>query len=121
MSDLNPWVFYAKVLKITDADTLDLLVDQGFGGSQEVTLRFSRIDAWEERGPEREKGKAATAYLETLISVGDKILIKTEVNKKNKTKKGSFGRYLMEVYLLTGENVGDMLLKEGHAVLYGEK
>jgi len=118
MSDLNPWVYYANVLKITDADTLDLLVDQGFGGYQEMTLRFAAIDAWEERGPEREKGKAATAYLETLISVGDKILIKTQ---KNKAKDDSFGRYIMEVYLLTGENVGEMLLKEGHAVLYGEK
>lgn len=114
----KPYVYFAEILRVVDGDTIDVMIDKGFGDYSKERLRLARIDAWEPKGDEREKGKAATAFVKELLPVGDTVIIKTE---KNELFSDSFGRYLMEVYLMSGENLGDMLLKEGHAVLYGEK
>ena len=47
------------VVKIVDADTIDVRVDLGFSISTHQRLRVARIDAWEIRGEERPKGLAA--------------------------------------------------------------
>lgn len=110
--------YYAKVLKIVDGDTIDVMVDLGMGVHRKERLRFSRINAWETRGEHKEKGKLAKARVAELIPVGQKILIKTD-----KDKQGKFGRYLAEIYILQGslsKNLNDILLNEGHAVLYNK-
>jgi len=110
--------YYAEVLRVVDGDTIDVLVDLGMGVHRKERLRFSRINAWETRGEHKEKGKLAKARVLELIPVGKRILIKTE-----KDKRGKYGRYLAEIIVLDGElskNLNDILLNEGHAVLYNK-
>jgi len=110
--------YYATVLKIVDGDTIDVLVDLGMGVHRKERLRFSRINAWEIRGEHKAKGKLAKARVAELIPVGEKILIQTE-----KDKQGKYGRYLAEIFILEGslsKNLNDLLLNEGHAVLYNK-
>ena len=110
--------YYATVLKVVDGDTIDVMVDLGMGVHRKERLRFSRINAWETRGEHKEKGKLAKARVAELIPVGDKVLIKTQ-----KDKKGKYGRYIAEIFILDGVmsvNLNDLLLNEGHAVLYNK-
>lgn len=115
--------YYAKVLKVVDGDTIDVMVDLGMGVHRKERLRFARINAWETRGEHKEKGKLAKARVEYFLPVGDKIIIKTQ-----KDKRGKFGRYLAEIIIPSNEwkeikedtNLNDLLLKEGHAVLYNK-
>lgn len=108
--------YRAKVLKVVDADTLDIQVDLGFKIFSEMRVRLARIDAWEVRGDEREKGLAAKEYvLERLAAMDDDYL----VIKTDKDKTGKYGRYIAEILVpeKTGEltNLNDELVKLGHA------
>ena len=109
--------YYAKVLKIVDGDTIDVMVDLGMGVHRKERLRFSRINAWETRGEHKAKGKLAKARVAELIPVGEKIIVKTE-----KDKRGKYGRYIAEIYIISEMNINlnDLLLNEGHAVLYNK-
>jgi len=111
--------YRATVLKIVDGDTIDVMVDLGMGVHRKERLRFSRINAWETRGEHKAKGKLAKARVAELIPVGDKVLIKTE-----KDKRGKYGRYIAEIYFTEEDadvNLNNLLLNEGHAVLYNKK
>lgn len=106
------YVYQATIERVVDGDTVDVLFDLGFGNYRRERLRLNRIDAWERRGEEREKGIEATDYLTELIE-GERVTIQTV-----KDKKGKYGRYLAEIWttLLGGViNVNDALVSEGHA------
>lgn len=116
--------YTATILKVVDGDTIDVLVDLGMGVYRKERLRFSRINAWETRGEHREKGLLAKARVKDLLPVESKIIIKTE-----KDKRGKYGRYLAEIIVPASDwkeleedtNLNDLLLNEGHAVLYNKK
>jgi len=112
--------YKATVVKVVDADTLDVRVDLGFKISQEMRIRLARIDAWEVRGEEREKGLEATQFVIDLFdNLGeDYIVIRTQ-----KDKTGKYGRYLAEVIVMNSDgsekfNLNERLVKEGHAGWY---
>ena len=115
--------YYATVLKVVDGDTIDVMVDLGMGVHRKERLRFSRVNAWETRGEHREKGLLAKARVADLLPLGERIIIKTK-----KDKRGKFGRYLAEIIIPVNHwrdikedtNLNDLLLKEGHAVLYNK-
>jgi micrococcal nuclease len=107
--------YKAVVTKITDGDTINIDVDKGFRDwRKNLVLRFSRIDAPEKRGAEKEAGLASLAWLQTKISVGDTIYVRTH-------KNDSFGRYIAEIFVfedgtLDATNINDSIVKVGHAV-----
>ena len=114
--------YRAQLVRTVDADTLDLDVDLGFGIHVNMRVRVARIDAWEVRGEEREKGLMAEDWVNGELD-GKALLIRTE-----KDKKGKYGRYIAEILYdkyangyteLTGyeelTNLSDDLVKEGHA------
>lgn len=100
-----------------DGDTVDVLVDLGFNAYQYITLRLADINAHEIfRGTEqeREKGRMAKAFLESLV-LEKPVIVRTF---KDRT---SFGRYVGLLYTLKPdgtfeENVNRQMLKAGHAV-----
>jgi micrococcal nuclease len=104
----NLYLYKAKVIKIIDGDTIDVVVDLGFTSSRTERLRFARIDAPEVRGAEREAGLQAKDWLLSQISPGSEIFIRTE-------KDDSFGRYIAEIYF-NDLNLNDEMVKVGHAV-----
>lgn len=107
------YTYKAKVLRVVDGDTLDVELDLGFSVLIRERLRLvgpggSYVDAWETRGEERDKGKAAKAYVQDLVDTyPEQILVRT------RRSKGKFGRYLAEVEI-AGVDLATTLVCNGH-------
>ena len=102
--------YKATILKIVDADTVDLEIDLGFTVSTKQRVRLLGLNA-----PERFtlEGKAAVAWLNTVIPAGTEVIVKSE-------KPGGgdkYGRYLATIYNALG-SVNDALIASGHAVAW---
>ena len=100
------FTYQAKLIEVIDADTVDLLIDLGFGVHVQERCRLYGIDA-----PEMptEAGKAAKAYLETLLgaATGELFVATRKMARKPKEKTDKYGRYLAVLY--DGVNV-DMFI-----------
>ena len=105
--------FRAVIKHIVDGDTCDILVDEGFNNYTYLTVRIMGINAPEIfRGTpeERETGKAAKAYLESIAPVGTPCVIRTDKDRQ------SFGRYSASILLADGTDVASAMVDAGHAV-----
>jgi len=101
--------YHARVERVVDGDTLDLVVASGFRHVLRDRFRLQGIDAWETRGDERERGLAAKAALVELIE-GKRIVIDTHGDRR-----GKYGRWIATVWI--GQtNVNNWLVEQGHAV-----
>ena len=90
------YTYAAKLIEVIDGDTVDLLIDLGFGVHVQERCRLYGIDA-----PEMptEAGKAAKAYLESLIAKADKLFVATrKMPRRPKEKTDKYGRYLAVLY-----------------------
>lgn len=102
----------AKLLKVVDGDTADVLLDVGFGTYMRKRLRFLGIDTWETRGEERELGLVAKERLIEILDAADAIYVQTEMDAK-----GKYGRVLAWLWVENGAtvtSVNEQLLLEGH-------
>jgi len=82
--------YHATVVKVLDGDTVDLDLDCGFHITTRQRFRLAGINAPEK---DTEDGKAAKAYLESLIPVGSYVAISSQ--KPLKTEK--YGRWLADI------------------------
>lgn len=107
--------YQATVRRWIDGDTVDVDIDLGFGLIySNQRLRLYGIDAWESRTrdlDEKEKGLAATAFVNEVAPVGSKITIVTY-------KEGKYGRILAEIFLDDYTNLNKLLTEKGHAERY---
>jgi len=102
--------YLCKVEKIVDGDTVDV----SFKIWNDVTLtkriRFANFDAWESRGDERDKGKAATLFLIDFLK-GNQVYLKTDGST------GKYGRTLGSLLIMKDGvmiNVSDKMIEAGH-------
>lgn len=110
--------YSAEVLRVVDGDTVDMLIDCGFSTFRKERVRLHGINAPESRTRDKEekkRGLAAKARLQELIkNTSQKIIIKTELDKK-----GKYGRVLGVLWdEKKKKNFNKMLITEGHAVEY---
>jgi micrococcal nuclease len=106
-----------EVVKVVDADTVDMRVDLGFKIHKEDRFRLYGIDAWEVRGEERPKGLLATEFLKAELAKG-KEEGKVLIIQTYKDKQGKYGRYLATLLLVDDEskiNLNKLLVEKGHA------
>ena len=108
--------YNATVTKVVDGDTIDAMVDLGFGTWKKVRIRMYGINAPESRTrdlEEKKKGLAAKARLIEMLEENENrfILISHGV--------GKFGRCLGEIYI-KGHNISlnKQLISEGHGTEY---
>ena len=108
--------YNATVVKVVDGDTIDAMVDLGFGTWKKVRIRMHGINAPESRTrdlEEKKKGLATKARLIEMLEENEKhfILISHGV--------GKFGRCLGEIYV-KGHNtsLNKQLISEGHGTEY---
>jgi len=108
----------AKVVKIVDGDTFDLLIDLGFDVRTCTRVRLSGVDTWEVTGEERPEGLKAKARVLELMPEGSTVRIRSYRGGS----RGKYGRWLADVVypLISGEwaPLGETLIKEGHAEVY---
>ena len=90
------FTYQAKLFEVIDGDTVDLLIDLGFGVHVKERCRLYGIDA-----PEMPtaQGQAAKAYLESLIGAAKELYVATrKMTRKPKEKTDKYGRYLAVLY-----------------------
>ena len=112
--------YRAKVNRIVDGDTVDVDIELGFDivlTGQRV--RIMGIDTPESRtSDETEKifGLAAKNRLKELL--GEKAILKTQIEKDGDDAKGKFGRILGDFVAPDGRMVTEIMIEEGHCVPY---
>ena len=112
--------YIAKVNRVVDGDTVDVDIELGFDivlTGQRV--RIMGIDTPESRtSDETEKvfGLAAKNRLKELL--GEKAILKTQIEKDGDDAKGKFGRILGDFVAPDGRMVTEIMIEEGHCVPY---
>lgn len=101
-------VYRATVLRVIDGDTVEARIVLGLGLELTDHVRLAGVSAPEIRGPEREQGRAAAAWLRERVD-GRQVWIVTPARER-----GKFGRVVGVVFEDAG-NVNDALVAAGHA------
>ncbi len=103
--------YNAIIVSNYDADTARLDIDLGFGNwTKSQPIRVYGIDAPEMK---TEEGKAAKAFVSTLIPPGTKVVLTTFKDAKEK-----YGRYLGKITLPDGSDLAETIVAAGHAHTY---
>lgn len=111
------WDYAVKVVRVVDADTVDLAVDVGFRLTATLRFRLHGIDA-----PERGTPEGVLAYNFAALWLD----AHTHGLRARTYKSDSFGRWLADLYTGswppghldpagTSEHLGAALLDAGHA------
>jgi micrococcal nuclease len=106
---LDLYNYKATIIEVVDGDTVTALIRLGLYLTATHRLRLLGIDTPELRGPTREAGLAAKAFVVEHL-LGRDVIIHTE-------KDDAFGRWLGLIYL-DGVPFNDLLIAAGHAVPY---
>ncbi len=101
------WWWRAKVVSVTDGDTMDVFLDRGFRDTHTERVRLHRVNAWETRGrkakTEGERGRKATRWVKSILKINREILVHTT----GPDDRGSFGRWLAQLWVPTTEREAD--------------
>ncbi|MCF8019836.1 MAG: thermonuclease family protein [Vallitaleaceae bacterium] len=109
--NLNPFYRYKGfVSRVVDGDTVDAILDLGFGIAVSQRLRIDDFDApesWRPRNEaEKEHGEAAKARAKELLE-GEEVLFTTS------KAIGIYGRYGASIQLADGRSYKDIMISEG--------
>jgi micrococcal nuclease len=105
--------YEAILLRVIDGDTVHLMVDLGMDVQVACKCRLWGINAPEMN---TEEGKKAKAYLEGLLPLGCRILVRTFKDRKEK-----YGRYLVIISSNDKDeiwSINEKMIAAGHAVRY---
>ncbi|RLD16993.1 nuclease [candidate division KSB1 bacterium] len=111
----NLYFYRAVVTKVYDGDTCTVDIDLGLNTwLRNERIRLARINAPEIRGEDRDEGIRSRDFLRALID-GKEIVLQTI-----KDRKGKYGRFLGEIWLVSDDdrkwlNVNDVLVEKGFA------
>lgn len=104
------YVRKAKILRVTDGDTVEAEVDLGFNISYRIKVRVKDLDTPETFRPkseaERKHGKQATLRAKDLL-LDSEVLIKSEKDPS------IYGRYTAKIQLEDGKDYSDLMVSEG--------
>jgi len=108
--------YVAQIKRWLDGDTVEMSVDLGMSVSVDAKFRLARIDAPEVKkyagvtNEEKQRGLELKKLLAERIPKDSEVMVSI-------TKKGKYGRYLVEIWAKDEEevlyNVNDWLLNEG--------
>jgi len=131
MAETHEYVYDAKVERVVDGDTIDIMVDLGFRTFQRIRVRLYGVDTPETFGVKKEseeyqKGVAARKFVEEWCGVAQdpitglamgtgRIIIRS--HDGNEFGQGKYGRWLVEVLQPggNGQTLNDALVEAGHA------
>ena len=114
--------YKAKVVKVVDGDTIDVVIDLGFDITTKKRVRFSGVNTPECRTrdlKEKKKGLAAKARVKQILGENECFDLHSE-------KLGKYGRVLGKIYInkldgkesFTKKCLNDILIDEKHAIPY---
>jgi micrococcal nuclease len=97
------WTYVARVLRVVDGDTLDVVVDLGLGHRAFPRLRLRGIDTAELY---TEAGRQARTFVEDTLANCPVVVIATR-------RTDTYGRYLADVKYKTGASDPEQILQQG--------
>ena len=111
------YTYQARTKRVIDGDTMEFIVDLGFGVTKEITVRVLDLDTWEVRGKDKRMGlaaKAAASHL--LIPDGNPqpVLLRTRKDRHGDDAQGKFGRWLADIRLPDGSDFAERMRELGH-------
>jgi len=113
----NRYRWQCELVKVVDGDTLEAEIHLDFGVKLQAKLRLEGIDTPEihtakHNTEEYRKGILAKEFVEERFKVqGKKFWIESSGKRP-----GKYGRFIVNVLMPSGEYLGDLLVKAGHAV-----
>lgn len=110
------FTFRARLVRIIDGDTIDVVLDQGLHNTRTERLRLLGVNCPEMRGEERSAGIAAhfwvTGFFLTDTESKWPLIIRTE-------KSDVFGRFLAHVWRMEdGVYLNSAIIEAGHGVSF---
>ena len=119
--------YKARVIKVVDGDTIDLMIDKGFSDFSKKRVRLYDIDTPEIHGVKKDSeefkaGMVAKDFVRAKLSPltpTDYVVVETI-----KDKIGKYGRYLAKIWYLEDaarkewKCINDELLEKGLATEY---
>lgn len=102
--------FDATLDRVLDGDTFVFVIDLGFYVQYRPHVRARDWDAWEIHGEERPKGLVAAARAEALLKESGTVLLTVHKDER------SFERWIADITLSDGRDMGKVMVEEGHAV-----
>ncbi|NPA36940.1 MAG: hypothetical protein GXO47_08840 [Chlorobi bacterium] len=114
------YVYNAKLKRVVDGDTVDLIIDMGFKITTEQRIRLKGIDTpeiWRRKkdSEEYKTGLVAKEYvIKRLEENGNEMVVRTERHP------GVYGRYIADIILADSDmTLNDELLHRGLADVWG--
>ena len=113
----NRYRWTCELVRVIDGDTLEAWIELDFGVKLSARLRLEGINTPEihtvkQNTEEYKKGMLAKEFVEARFMIqGKKFYIETSGKRP-----GKYGRFVVNVLMPSGEYLGDLLLKAGHAV-----
>jgi micrococcal nuclease len=107
------WEYRAKLVRIVDADTVVLDIDQGLETTRRITVRLALVDAVERSDPKSQDAIRSVQNFFIDHTIDGWINITTIKDRREK-----YGRYLALVHssILEGDDLAEVLVKKGFAV-----
>ena len=88
-------IYQAQIVKVIDGDTLDLMIDQGFGNFTQQRMRLYGINAPEMR---TNAGRDLREGLRFLYLPGSSVVVQSIEAPKSKQFRDKYGRYLAIIH-----------------------
>lgn len=113
------YVYRAKLIAVTDGDTIVIERDLGDHLYQQTAVRLLGLNCPELHGETKAAGEEAAAFTRAWLAAGStpggwSLIIETHLNKREK-----YGRLLARVWRVSdGALLNDALLASDHAVPY---
>ena len=116
------WTYRARLRRVIDADTMELVIDTGFHSQHIERVRVADIDAPEARTDE---GRAAALWAYEWFDRAEAatvsewtLLVRTiQVGTRHGLAQDmTYNRYVAHIWDTTGVSYGQALVEAGHAV-----
>ena len=104
---ISLYTYNAKVVKVIDGDTVDVMMDLGFEVFKKVRCRLAGINAPE---VSTDEGKVARSFLTGALPVDTPVIVYSKDYDK-------YGRSIAVIFQ-DNVNISKMMLDSGHAVVY---
>jgi len=122
------YVYNAQIMRVIDGDSVEIIVDCGFGIAFRMKARLYSINAPEMNTDEGKAAKAALSKLLNETSLAEGMLLHTVKTHKQSSKNpidasGKYGRWLVEIIgkrkpAGTPINLNQEMVAIGHAEDY---
>jgi micrococcal nuclease len=104
---MHLWHYRARPIRVIDGDTIEAVIDLGFGTTRRERIRVLDVDTPELRSSdpiERIRGQEAKAYTEAWLASDEEWPLNIHTSKGD-----SFGRWLAEITRQDGRSLGQDL------------